>query len=117
MFATRAVSSWFAIMSNAVPWSMWSQETVESASKCMVVLLFCGEAIEKEMKLTSAALLIDIYSQQDEQFLVPPICSLVVCSSITSRLEFSLALQPCFDCVCSAGWQLEEGGEDERVSS
>ena len=102
-------------MSSAVPWSMLSQKTVESVSKCMVVLLFCGEAIEKEMKLAIAAPLIDIYRQQDEQFLVPQICSLVVCSSITSRLDFSLALQPCFDCLCFAGWQLE--GEDERVSS
>ena len=39
----------------------------------MVVLLFYGDAIEKEMKLTIAAPLINIYTQHNEQFLAPPI--------------------------------------------
>ena len=42
-----------------------------------VVLSFCCEAIEKEMKLSIAAPLIEIFSQQDNPLFVPSACFLV----------------------------------------
>ena len=67
-----------------------TNQTVMKARTCLiesksawVVLLFCCEAIEKKMKLTIAAPLIDIYSQQDEPLFVP-LTSLLVGTFQTS---------------------------------
>ena len=80
MFATCAVSSWSAFMSNAVPESPLSrrQSRQMKARTCLiesksawVVLLFCGEVVKKEEELFIAASKIDIYGQQDEPLFVP----------------------------------------------
>ena len=49
---------------------------------------FC-EAIEKEMKLSIAAPLIEIFSQQQEPLFVPSISLLVAVASMTCQFVFS----------------------------
>ena len=68
---------------------------IESKS-AWVVLLFCCEAIEKEMKLTIAAPLIDIYSQQDEPLFVPLTSLLVAVASMTKQdVTFQTSASTC----------------------
>ena len=70
-----------------------------------VVVPFSSEAIEKKEKLSIAPSKIEIYSQQDAPLSVPA-TSFASCSSCLVRVSFF-----------SAGWSMEEGREDEWISS
>ena len=74
---------------------------------------------KKEEELSIAASKIDIYSQsqQEEPLFVLTTCSLLAMASMTRRFMFSLPLSWAFECLCSAGWHMEEGGEDECTPS
>jgi hypothetical protein len=56
---------------------------------CLIESLFCSEAIEKEMKLSIAAPLIEIFSQQDAPLSVPVTSLLVAVASMTCQFVFS----------------------------
>ena len=54
----------------------------------LIESLFCSEAIEKEMKLSIAAPLIDIFSQQDALLFLPETSLLVAVAMMTCQFVF-----------------------------
>ena len=55
----------------------------------LIESLFCSEAIEKEMKLSIAAPLIEIFSQQDALLSLPETSLLVAVATMTCQFVFS----------------------------
>ena len=56
---------------------------------CLIESLFRSEAIEKEMKLSIAAPLIEIFSQQDPLLSLPETSLLVAVATMTCQFVFS----------------------------